>query len=730
MSQNQENDEISCRLVHHGAAASSAPHCLLWLPPTLPSRPQSQIVYASHGILNISSKQSVVLGNSVEQVWSVSQTLRTSMICGDASKRIITSLALVSNNSILVGFSNGSVTLWNSDHGGWIERHILTTDDGHSITHLDGHYFKSDKRWIMFTCSANGTNMIQVTESVDSPMITHISSHIANVVNCQGMHFQKLLVLIGTAAPRHNKIHVYILDQEYTLNYSGSLTGHEDWITCLAWNSSLALLASASQDCKIRLWEFTTTVGETTEEIAIVSDNDDDSNDENDELVDDEDEEGEARLELIHEKGVTRVTLEALLFGHEEAVTAVCWHPNPMPLYHQEEILISSSMDRTILIWSPFTGVWTPLTRVGSAGGILGGSIGSTLLGFVNVAVEPESGTSLVGHAYGGALHVWHVEQEDDRQEEAELSLEDVAMRIKWKAMLCITGHFEGATDLCWEAERGDYLLTVGADQTCRLWAPVSTQDDSGDVWVELARPQVHGYDLTAVASLSSAQHPHFYISGADEKEARVFDAPISTLRLLEMIYGEESKEDSGISRVERAYIPSLGLSQKASAVDGAEMDTSETDVVAVKEEAYLRLPLERDLGVISLWPEVRKLFGHNTELFCLASIVSARSGPKFESSPYANDVLVASSTKARDVDDAAIRLWDAEKGKCIQVLSGGHRSTVAALCFSPDGRYLVSELYMRHTLSLYCVVTLECWPYRHRLVKIEDYVYGVETTA
>ena len=428
----------------------------------------------------------------------------------------------------------------------------------------------------------------------------------------------------------------------------------------------------------------------------LVNDDDSSSSDDVDDMIDiddDDDEQGEARLEMVHSKGVTRVTLEALLFGHEEAVTAICWHPNPMPLYQQEEILISSSMDRTILIWSCIhTGIWTPLTRVGSAGGILGGSIGSTLLGFVNVIVEPEHGTSLVGHAYGGALHVWNVEQ-DDIQEDQEVSLEDIAMRIKWKAMPCITGHFDGVTDLCWEAERGDYLLTVSADQTCRLWGPVPAQDKSGSVWVELARPQVHGYDLAAVVSVSSLRHPHLYVSGADEKEARVFDAPESTLRLLDAVYGMESNEkDAGISRVERAYIPSLGLSQKASAADGAEIDTSETDVVSVKKESHLHLPLERDLGVISLWPEVRKLFGHNTELFCLASTVSARSGPKFESSPYANDVFVASSTKARDVEDAAIRLWDVEKGKCVQVLSGGHRSTVAALCFSPDGRFLVRE--------------------------------------
>jgi WD40 repeat protein len=43
-------------------------------------------------------------------------------------------------------------------------------------------------------------------------------------------------------------------------------------------------------------------------------------------------------------------------------------------------------------------------------------------------------------------------------------------------------------------------------------------------------------------------------------------------------------------------------------------------------------------------------------------------------------------------VDDAAIRLWNVEQGKCHQVLKGGHKSTVATLAFSPDGQFLASS--------------------------------------
>jgi len=570
-----------------------------------------------------------------------------------------------------------------------------------------------------------------------------------------------ILLLVGTAAPRHNKITVYQWNHptlaatkdcssccdnptsRYGLfSWQGALLGHEDWITCLDWwypttspsaetASSSCLLASGSQDCRIRLWNFTTTRDSTdaanitntttTErnhhermepEWTEANDSDDDE--------EEEEEEGESRLEIRHVDNnhsyVTNVTLEALLLGHEASVTSVCWHPHPQRLYHNSQtnlLLISSSMDRSILLWSPSLddGIWTPVTRVGSAGGILGGPIGASLLGYCQAVIEPNEGRTLVGHAYGGALHVWQAESEQDGSSSSSSSSSMVV--VKWKATPCLTGHFAGVTDLCWEASCGDYLLTVSQDQTCRLWAPVGGRDRTGDtdpyeaddsVWVELARPQVHGYDISAVASLSSPHRPHLLVTGADEKELRLFDAPLSTLQLLQIASGgtsnttEETQPGSSyyaaVDRVERAYLPALGLSNKASAEGAADQEQHEEDD-AVENDASLSngqhptagrekigLPMERDLGAISIWPETLKLFGHTSELYCLASAPVQASG---------KTGLVASSTKARTVEDASIRLWDVDQGSCVQVLQG-HKSTVATLSFSSDGRYLASS--------------------------------------
>ena len=717
---------IQSQLLHHGAAASSSSHTLVWIPSDDEPN-ESSIIYSSHGILNIATRCTVRLANESatdQPVWSVQQTLRTSSVGEGETKRVVTALSTVRQHrddavmGLASGFSDGTVNYWTTKahhHNGdgnydshrnlWVE-HVLQepSRSSPSITDIDGMVLGEDT--VMVVCATSvGVTMLCTTPG-EGTAVHQIATFATNTVRLQSFSSYTIL-LVGTAAPRHNKVHVYWIDhQAVTTKHIGHLMGHEDWLTDFAWSVSdsalTPLLASASQDARIRLWEFKTTLEDVTSgstnvnnEAIIPSTDDIDLEvvDEDVEFnVDEEEDEGEARLEVFHSQGVTRVTLEALLYGHEEPVTSVAWHPKPQDVYRQDRVLLSSSMDRTLLIWTCLDGgVWTPLSRVGAAGGILGGSIGSTLLGFLGVAIDPIRGESLIGHAYGGALHVWTLEKQHELQGDSvldsDVSPEEIALRNRWRATPCVTGHFAGVSDCCWEATDGEYLLTVSTDQTCRLWGPVQISTGA-EIWVELARPQVHGYDLTTLASISTPTRRHRFVSGADEKEIRVFDAPMNAIKILEATKGTSNlSSDDGVGRVERAYIPSLGLSNKASAVDGAVEDTDG----ATEDQDALHLPLERDLGAVSLWPEVGKLYGHNTELYCLTSTQTARSGAQIDG-PYANENLVASSAKARDIKDASIRIWDVETGKCVQVLSGGHKATVATLAFSPDGAFLASS--------------------------------------
>ena len=70
-------------------------------------------------------------------------------------------------------------------------------------------------------------------------------------------------------------------------------------------------------------------------------------------------------------------------------------------------------------------------------------------------------------------------------------------------------------------------MLTVmhSQDQTTRIHGAIPTTSHDGTVtpvWHEIARPQVHGYDLIGAAFLG----PLRFVSIADEKVARVVEAP------------------------------------------------------------------------------------------------------------------------------------------------------------------------------------------------------------
>ena len=66
-------------------------------------------------------------------------------------------------------------------------------------------------------------------------------------------------------------------------------------------------------------------------------------------------------------------------------------------------------------------------------------------------------------------------------------------------------------------------------DQTTRIHGNThGSSSDSSQLWHEICRPQIHGYDLIDAVFLS----PTRFVSIADEKVARVFDAPRSFVSL------------------------------------------------------------------------------------------------------------------------------------------------------------------------------------------------------
>lgn len=188
---------------------------------------------------------------------------------------------------------------------------------------------------------------------------------------------------------------------------------------------------------------------------------------------------------------------ESVLLGHENWVTGVHWHNQQGKIPR----LLTASADRSMMMWGldPATKIWLNTNRFGEIGG--------TNLGFFG-ALWGAQGKTIYAHGWGGSFHVWKNVQEQDQDQES------------WKSRLSISGHYGHVTSLAWEPE-GKYIVSVSTDQTARLHA--SWRRDNGtETWHEMARPQIHGYDMEDVAFLSRMR----YISGSEEKIVRVFDAP------------------------------------------------------------------------------------------------------------------------------------------------------------------------------------------------------------
>ncbi|PNJ80781.1 ELP2 isoform 9 [Pongo abelii] len=255
----------------------------------------------------------------------------------------------------------------------------------------------------------------------------------------------------------------------------------------------------------------------------------------------------------------------------------------------------------------------------------------------------------------------------------------------EWTPEIVISGHFDGVQDLVWDPE-GEFIITVGTDQTTRLFAPWKRKDQSQVTWHEIARPQIHGYDLKCLAMINRFQ----FVSGADEKVLRVFCAPRNFVENFCAITGQSlnhvlCNQDSDLP--EGATVPALGLSNKAvfqgdiasQPSDEEELLTStgfEYQQVAFQPSILTEPPTEDHLLQNTLWPEVQKLYGHGYEIFCVTC--------------NSSKTLLASACKAAKKEHAAIILWNTTSWKQVQNLVF-HSLTVTQMAFSPNDKFLLA---------------------------------------
>ncbi|KAJ3034748.1 Elongator subunit elp2 [Rhizophlyctis rosea] len=468
-----------------------------------------------------------------------------------------------------------------------------------------------------------------------------------------------------------------------------SLQGHTDWVRTLEiatytsthdsttdshFRDGDLIVASGSQDRYIRLWR-----------ISDASNENGDTKDEGrgvdlvaemmETLAGAGMEEGGLQLSMkAHLMEISNgdrkqkftVMFDALLLGHEDWVHTVHWRPATQIVdvggslqYHQPMSLLSASADKSLILWhpDPQSGTWVEKARVGEIGG--------STLGFYGGLLSPD-GTMMMANGYNGAIQLWKTAENDE-----------------WTPQVGISGHFASVEQLVWDPT-GQFLLTTSLDQTTRLFAPWRRSNPPVSSWHECARPQIHGYDLKCLAFL----HKFSFVSGADEKVLRVFEAPATFVTSLKNLTGEDVGEVKG-DRPIGANIPALGLSNKA--VFEGDM-AKESDAHEVRKlssytavastptslsEALIHPPFEQHLLQHTLWPEVEKLYGHGYEL---VSVGASRGGD-----------YVASSCKAAKAAHAGVRLWSTKTWKEVCPPLAAHTLTVTGIRFSPDDKWILT---------------------------------------
>ncbi|KAJ4389259.1 Elongator subunit elp2 [Gnomoniopsis smithogilvyi] len=446
----------------------------------------------------------------------------------------------------------------------------------------------------------------------------------------------------------------YISD--FTLQ--ATLTGHEGWIRSLDFtpetphttNSDL-LLASASQDKYIRLWRIHQGT-ELPAQAATASDPTVGAY-----LP------GRSPANKAHrfKAGADySVTFESLLFNHDDWIYSAKWQQSATSLQ-----LLSTSADNSLAIWEadPSSGIWLTTARLGEISREKGATTATGSIGGFWTGLWSPMGTSLLTLGRTGSWRRWDWE----------------AATAAWVQAVSVSGHTKPVTGIAWSPS-GDYLLSTSADQTTRLHARASATK----TWHEMARPQIHGYDLNCIDALSETR----FVSGADEKLMRVFDEPRAVAKMLHAVAGIGSAEEAG-DRPDAANMPVLGLSNKATvetedaseaAAVNPEVDRSAVDPATIVRSSALDIehpPFEESLSRHTLWPEIEKLYGHGYEISCLAASHDGK--------------LIASACKASSLNHAVIRIFETERWTELRPPLAVHTLTATRLRFSADDRFLLS---------------------------------------
>ncbi|OWZ16321.1 Elongator complex protein [Phytophthora megakarya] len=603
---------------------------------------------AATNALSVGVNGSSVLNASQAAPLKIVETLKHREATTDSTR--LTSIRLQSDGQsgavrVLAGDSEGRVFLWSKSDGDWKVRLLAT--DLPKVAVAAVAIAVTDRGQIYIATFSDGTFAVFAESQEEVKLLDRLELGVKSIMETVDVtvvtsgETQSVLVAAGGV---DGKVHLLEIADEKVVKML-EVEGHRGWIRSLAFErqrtdvEDVIMLASASQDQRIRLWKITSRLRDVGEGSGS----------------------GEAKGGFLAHGCYTTYTVsfDALLVGHEDWVTSVQWMQ-----VESESALLSSSMDNTMIVWKKSTDTrssWAPSLRIGEMGGN----------GLLSAGVLPAHNgrLNLISLGFGGQLERW-----EQQPAPSKLFLPSIS----------VSGHCAEVTDLSW-SPRGDYLASVSLDQTARVLAP-SMLDSSMSGWYEISRAQVHGYDINCVCFVLGERPTNDqFVSGADEKILRVFEAPdemkhlVSQLQLPNNVgkakVDIEANAESHVRAVKHAYLPELSLTNKSAQTE-ASTATSDGEGYA-NLHSSVSLPVGDTLGRKTLWPEQRKLYGHGNELL---SVTSSHAGD-----------LIASACKSREERYAAVRLWNTGDWSEAQQPLEGHKSSVVQLAFSPNDQFLLS---------------------------------------
>lgn len=551
---------------------------------------------------------------------------------------------------LLSGSVDKTVKIWERKDGQFVCVETLSQHTGsinciavaerHSDIFVSG---AADGTFIVWKMSNGSATMIQ--KVVIKPRFFPLSIALASLNG--GSSYA--LAVAGTTSI----VQVYIADgtaENSEFELRATLSGHEGWIRSLAFTrqndqaSDDLILSSASQDKYIRLWR----IHQGKELPAAATAND------------------PAAGAFMPGKALSNkahrfvaggedysATFEALLLGHEDWVYSTVWRH--VQRDDQKALqLLSASADNSLSIWEQdkASGIWVSMTRLGEISAQKGSTTATGSTGGFWTGLWSEDGKSIVCIGRTGSWRQWNYAIKED----------------SWVPHFGVGGHVRSVTGISW-SKRGEYLLSTSLDQTTRLHAEWKRDNDL--TWHEMARPQIHGYDLNCIDTLGDKQ----FVSGADEKLLRVFDEPKAVAQVLQNLAGIKAGDIEGMP--DAANVPVLGLSNKAVETEEAEKTSDEPSAEDDTSAAASSPPLEDQLSRNTLWPEIEKLYGHGYEISALAT---SRDGS-----------VIATACRASSLDHAVIRLFDSKTWNQVMPPLTAHSLTVTRLRFSPDDNLLLS---------------------------------------